>query len=860
MEKNTEEEAPQPSAKVRTDGEDRPSNTTAEEDHANGDDDAPLPSVEPKCPVQESPADATPPADHEQPAPPAADVKQPSAPPGDAPEADLARQSGEEASQSAGQGVEAAHQAGEAAPSPASAPATAEEEEEEEEVTTTGEEKKEQKDYHQDQSGSKRSMEDGLTVEAADGAVLKALRQEEPLPLYLVGSEAWETRAAAAQDLDDHDAEGGTGDAKTDHADHDKHDTASLPAALPHHRKLTNPHSPRFATSARLRGTSEESRELQEQREIHKGRTEAARLRQLNEKSLPRVLAGVGGQAMKRSVKPLTMPQEFALSTDVRLGPYQPSPSHADRHRKAATHYTGKPTPAVPFRFATEMRVREMEGAGGGGEGVGGGVGADGRHTPLADTLREFERSLRGEEAKGEGARGERGKGGGVAGGGKLTCPQPFNLHTEQLPPKPPRFVSREEQEADEMAKMPPFRARPLNPKVLRADRPLGVPHVPPPQLTDPVTPPLAAFKHKKEGSRMDEGVGGDSKEGVGGGGGDGGAGGQEGEELAAHFKARPLNKKMLERPLFEPKVGSRDLTNPQSPPLATKGRAKPIAQSEVDHGSDREHVSVASGAGVGVGKPTVPRAFQLATEQRGQHYRHEFEVRVAHEEQEHAERRKVKANPVPTNILKKGGSSLRSASVDRRPLTAPKPFDLSSEHRHEYARREFQKQVDAQERKKREQASFKARPYIPKPPPAANSHGVGGGGGGGAGGDKGLSKSRSIHLTETLPFNLAVDSRNAKWREMEARRAAKEAAAEAERKKKQSEEAQRLREERAALRAEAVPKAKPAPVFHPPPPVRRSDKPLTVPQAPKFHTGARTSTHRHDSGAGGGDKGGAGT
>lgn len=151
------------------------------------------------------------------------------------------------------------------------------------------------------------------------------------------------------------------------------------------------------------------------------------------------------------------------------------------------------------------------------------------------------------------------------------------------------------------------------------------------------------------------------------------------------------------------------------------------------------------------------------------------------------------------------------------RPLTKPDPFDLLSDRRYEQHHAELERRIREEEAKLEEMRHFNARP-VPHPVPF-------------------LPKKSTKPLTQVEDFELHSTERAERRQEWERKLRVREAEL-----NRQRDELQRVREaeELQQLRQRPAPKAAPPVVHHPPPTIRPSTRPLTVPHSPALQTSRR--------------------
>ncbi|KAI7845191.1 hypothetical protein COHA_001235 [Chlorella ohadii] len=208
--------------------------------------------------------------------------------------------------------------------------------------------------------------------------------------------------------------------------------------------------SPRLHSSLRSYPAAHKTSEQLELERVEREKAEAAALRRKNAAAVKAVLAPPA-PPVAHSSKPLTEPVGMELSTTMR-------------HR---VHGMETRSMASPFKSAAEQ-IAAFEGR----------VPAKSR---LADKGKAA--AAANQQQQQQHARGQQ---------GALTVPHSPRFATKQRV-RPPRFKPREVVEAEEMAAMPKFKARPVNKRILQ-DRSgqLGVPHV---ETKAPTVPEPFALK-----------------------------------------------------------------------------------------------------------------------------------------------------------------------------------------------------------------------------------------------------------------------------------------------------------------------------------------------------------------------------
>ncbi|XP_039026728.1 protein TPX2-like [Hibiscus syriacus] len=413
----------------------------------------------------------------------------------------------------------------------------------------------------------------------------------------------------------------------------------------------------------------------------------------------------------------------------------------------------------------------------------------------------------------------------------KLTRPKEPEFETAQRM-RPVRVKSTAELEEEMMAKIPKFKARPLNKKIFEAPPLPSIPKSTPkppefqefhletmarasknaetssvastevtrqndqwkPHLMEPKAPvlqtSLRARPTKVKSSIEIE---------------------QEELEKAPKFKARPLNKKIFESKgelgiFFNAK---KQVTIPQEFHFATHERVPPRA-SVFDLFDKLSLNSVSSHDPIP--RKTFLNPFHLHTEERGDEKEKKFVMEVIEKHFEEERVRVPKANPYPYTT--------DYPEIPQKPepkqCTKPEPFQLESLVRHE---EEMKREMEERKRKEKEEAQmrvFKAQPVLKEDPIPV------------------LEKSRKP-LTQVQQFDLHVNHRAVERAEFDQKIKEKEMIYK--RYREESEAAIMIREEKALkqLRRTMVPHARPLPKFDHPFCPQKSSKVTTKPKSPRL-------------------------
>ncbi|ESQ44573.1 hypothetical protein EUTSA_v10003404mg [Eutrema salsugineum] len=412
-----------------------------------------------------------------------------------------------------------------------------------------------------------------------------------------------------------------------------------------------------------------------------------------------------------------------------------------------------------------------------------------------------------------------------------LTRPKEPEFVTSQRI-RPMRLKSTSEREEEMLAKMPKFKARPLNKKILAAPGlaapQRSTPHPPEfrefhletmarasqhaetysvvsmdmskkndwtPHLTEPKSPLLQTMLRArpitaKTSAEIE----------------------QEELEKVPKFKARPLNKKIFES---KGEMGifcstKKHKTLPQEFHFVTDERiSRP--NSVIDM-FDKLSLNSEPCREKPLQRNTTPNPFLLRTEERGAEKQKKFVRDVMHSQIEAEKIRTPKATPYPYTT----DYPVFPPKPEPKQCTKPEPFHLESLARHE---EEMRKEMEERMRMEREEAQrriFRAQPVIiedPIPVP---------------------EKVRKP-LTEIQEFNLHVDHRAVERADFDHKIKEKEMMYK--RYREETEAAKMVEEERALkqLRRTMVPHARPVPNFNNPFLPQKSNKETTKPKSPKL-------------------------
>ncbi|KAK8648099.1 hypothetical protein V6N13_128861 [Hibiscus sabdariffa] len=408
----------------------------------------------------------------------------------------------------------------------------------------------------------------------------------------------------------------------------------------------------------------------------------------------------------------------------------------------------------------------------------------------------------------------------------QLTRPKEPELETAQRT-RSVRVKSTAELEEEMMAKIPKFKARPLNKKIFEAPPLPPIPKSTPkppkfqefhletmarasknaetssvasteasrqnnqwkPHLTEPKTPvlqtSLRARPTKVKSSIELE---------------------QEELKKAPKFKARPLNKKIFES---KGELGifcnaKKQVTIPQEFHFATHERIPP--PPAVFDLFDKLCLNSE------FPRKTIPNPFHLHTEERGAEKEKKFVTEVIEKQFEEERARVPKSNPYPYTT----DYPVVPPKPEPKQCTKPEPFQLESLVRHE---EEMKREMEERKKKEKEEAQmrvFKAQPVLKEDPIPVPG------------------KARKP-LTQVQEFELHANHRAAERAEFDQKIKEKEMAYK--RYREESEAARMIEEAKALkqLRRTMVPHARPLPKFDHPFCPQKSCKETTKPKSPRL-------------------------
>ncbi|KAK8622404.1 hypothetical protein V6N13_117321 [Hibiscus sabdariffa] len=415
----------------------------------------------------------------------------------------------------------------------------------------------------------------------------------------------------------------------------------------------------------------------------------------------------------------------------------------------------------------------------------------------------------------------------------KLTRPKEPEFETAQRV-RPITVKSTAELEEEMMAKIPKFKARPLNKKIFEASTPLpSLPRSTPkppdfqefhletmarasknvettssatstevshqnnqwkPQLTDPKSPvlqtSLRAKPPKVKSSIELE---------------------QEELEKAPKFKARPLNKKIFES---KGEMGifcnaKKQVTIPQEFHFATHERIPPpVAVFDIFDKLSLNSESIHDP----LPRNTIPNPFHLHTEERGAEKEKKFVIEIIEKQFEEERARVHKANPYPYTT----DYPVVPPKPEPKQCTKPEPFQLESLVRHE---EEMKREMEERKKKEKEEAQmrlFKAQPVLKEDPIP-------------------VPEKVRKPLTQVEEFDLHLNHRAVDRAEFDQKIKEKEMIYK--RYREETEAARMIEEEKALkqLRRTMVPHARPVPKFDHPFCPQRSSKETTKSISPRL-------------------------
>lgn len=296
----------------------------------------------------------------------------------------------------------------------------------------------------------------------------------------------------------------------------------------------------------------------------------------------------------------------------------------------------------------------------------------------------------------------------------------------------------------------------------------------------------------------------------------------QEELEKAPKFKARPLNRK-----IFESKGdlgifcnSKRHVTIPQEFHFATDERVPPAAT--VTDLFDKLSLKSEAGHENQIVRNTMPNPFHLHTEERGEEKERKLLKELMQKQLEEESARVPKATPYPYTT----DFPVIPSKPEPKQSTKPEPFQLESLVRHE---EEMQREMQERERMEKQEAQmriFKAQPILTEDPIP-------------------VPEKVRRPLTQVENFNLKVDTRAVERAEFD--RKVKEKELVYKRYREESESSKMIEEEKALkqLRRTMVPHARPVPKFDHPFLPQKSTKETTKAKSPNLRILRRRERRR---------------
>ncbi|WCJ30815.1 targeting protein for XKLP2 [Euphorbia peplus] len=424
-----------------------------------------------------------------------------------------------------------------------------------------------------------------------------------------------------------------------------------------------------------------------------------------------------------------------------------------------------------------------------------------------------------------------------------LTRPKEPEFETSQRV-RSVRVKSTAELEEEMMKKIPKFKARPVNKKILEAPTlpaiPRSTPQLPefqefhletaaranhhaesasvastdvshqkydwkPNHLTEPKTPLLHTTLRARP-PRVKSSVELEKEE----------------LEKIPKFKARPLNKKIFES---KGELGifcnvKKHVTVPQEFHFATDERIPPPAMvadlfDKLSLNSEPRHDNP-------IPRITRPNPFHLHTEERGAEKERKFVMDLVHKQIEEERARVPKAHPYPYTT----DYPVVPPKPEPKPCTKPEPFPLESLTRHE---EEMQREMEERQRIEREAAEkrqFKALPVLKEDPIP-------------------LPEKVRKPLTQVQQFSLQVDNRAVVRADFDQK--VKEKEQQYKRYREENEAAKMMEEEKALkqMRRTMVPHARPVPSFDHPFCPKKSSRGVTKAKSPNLRVLRRKEKQR---------------
>uniref|UniRef100_A0A0D9WZ96 TPX2 C-terminal domain-containing protein n=1 Tax=Leersia perrieri TaxID=77586 RepID=A0A0D9WZ96_9ORYZ len=297
----------------------------------------------------------------------------------------------------------------------------------------------------------------------------------------------------------------------------------------------------------------------------------------------------------------------------------------------------------------------------------------------------------------------------------------------------------------------------------------------------------------------------------------------QEELEKAPKFKAKPLNKKILESKgdmgVFA--IPKAQATAPKEFHFSTDDRLGPPAVADL---FDKLSLCSESSSYHGKKEPklTIPNPFNLHTDERGHEKERQLAAQLLQKQLKEEKARIPKANPYPYTT----DYPVVPPKPEPKPCTRPEGFQLESLVRHELEQRRIAEERQRMEREEAQKRIVKAQPVLKEDPIP-------------------LPEKERKPLTEVQPIKLHIDERAIQRSEFD--NMVKEKETTYKRLREENEFAQKIEEEKALkqLRRTLVPQARPLPKFDRPFRPQRSTKQVTRPKSPQLQVDQR-GARRH--------------
>ncbi|GMN53839.1 hypothetical protein TIFTF001_022969 [Ficus carica] len=443
------------------------------------------------------------------------------------------------------------------------------------------------------------------------------------------------------------------------------------------HSKNTKP-SPCLKSESKVKNTAGTCNLAQENQAIKRQKLEGGRSRQI------------------LSLKPQFLPHKTKMG--LVTGSYNFCPTTVDRSRKEDRKIYVREPPAAPFVSMAEMMKKFQSST------------RDLSLPHVTGSLSQMKPRL------------------------TLTRPKEPEFETSQRV-RSVKVKSTAELEEEMMAKIPKFKARPLNKKILEAPSLPAIPRSTPqppefkefhfetmarathnaesasvastevshqgnqwkPHLTEP-KPPLLHTSLRARPTQVKSSLEIEKEE----------------LEKIPKFKAKPLNKKIFES---KGELGifcnvKKQITKPQEFHFATDERIPPPPPSAVVDLFDKLSLN-SNPRHEPLPRNTRPNPFHLHTEERGAEKERKFSTEVLQKQWEEERARVPKANPYPYTT----DYPVVPPKPEPKQCTRPEPFQLESLMRHE---EEMQREMEERKRKEIEEAQirvFKAQPVLKEDP-----------------------------------------------------------------------------------------------------------------------------------------------